>query len=91
MTACAAGAHLETRVLALLKKMQTVSQLAPVRATKTKQSRLSGHLAPRQGQHFSSVHVSSVCSGMASALEGTADHGDKSRVHTLQHEHASVM
>ena len=42
------GAHLETRVLALLKKMQTVSQAPPVRPSRSKQSRLPAHLAPRQ-------------------------------------------
>ena len=37
----ATGAHLETRVLALLKKMQTATQMPPVGQAKSKQSRLT--------------------------------------------------
>lgn len=37
----ATGAHLETRVLALLKKLQTATQMPPVGQPKSKQSRLT--------------------------------------------------
>lgn len=43
------GAHLETRVLALLKKMQTASQMPPVGQPKSKQSRLTATFGAKGG------------------------------------------
>ncbi len=44
-----AGAHLETRVLALLKKMQSANLMPPASQPKSKQSRLTAHLGPKSG------------------------------------------
>lgn len=61
-----AGAHLETRVLALLKRMQTASQVPPARPSKSKQSRLPAHLAPRPvGRAFALHHT---CCSIAVSL-----------------------
>lgn len=45
-----AGAHLETRVLALLKKMQSANSMPPASQPKSKQSRLTAHLGPKSGK-----------------------------------------
>ncbi|KAL0021888.1 hypothetical protein WJX77_011593 [Trebouxia sp. C0004] len=43
------GAHLETRVLALLKKMQSANLMPHASQPKSKQSRLTAHLGPKSG------------------------------------------
>ena len=54
---CVAGAHLETRVLALLKKMQSANLMPPASQPKSKQSRLTAHLGPKSGNLPSPLHL----------------------------------
>ncbi len=63
-----AGAHLETRVLALLKKMQSANLMPPASQPKSKQSRLTAHLGPKSGKPPSASPVCSSASSFAKAI-----------------------
>lgn len=63
-----AGAHLETRVLALLKKMQSANLMPPASQSKSKQSRLTAHLGPKSGPPPIPLSLCSSASQLAHAI-----------------------